>query len=780
MKRHGMTVGLVALALMMGGTARASVPTWSVIPQPAVTQPAASGSVTVADGDHVALLASDSDKARGIVKRFIARVETLRGLSLTRADAGAQARIVFRLDPTVAAGHKASYCIRIGDGRIEASAPTLRGLFYASVTVGQLLAPNAARGTVEVADGVIRDHPRFPWRGLMLDSSRHFQSVAEIKKLIDWMALAKLNVLHWHLTDDQGWRLEIKQYPKLVSIGSCRRAIGPDAALTGGANKPYCGYYTQDQVRDIVAYAARHFVTIVPEIEMPGHAQAALASYPELGVTGKRPEVSTKWGVNPWLYAPDQRSLTFLENVLDEVMALFPSRYIHIGGDEARKDQWLASAKAQEKRKALGLDNMDQLQGWMVDRIGAYLARHGRIMVGWDEILEGGDLPDSAVVMSWRGVEGGIKAAKMGHDTILSPSPTLYLDHVQTSAHDQPPGRPVVESLEDIYTLDPLPGDLPEAAAEHFIGVQANLWAEYMPTFKRAQQAIFPRLAALSEVAWSPAGSSDWPGFRARMEAQVARYQALGVGHSDAAWAPRFELVGHDGMIRVTLSTQLGQGGIRYTLDGSAPNIHSKRYQHPLQLPAAQTTELKAATFSASGMRLAATRTRRIDAASLLTRNSDQLDTCRKRLTLRLEDDRPLHGPRPVYKVNIMDTCWQWHDAPLDGVHGITFTVGNMPWNYALLDKDMDAVIARPDAVPDGHLDVHLDTCKGRRLAHVPLTEAADSRLQTTLKAPIAGVQGRHDLCIVITGDPREGRLWVIDRVQLNPMRLPVRRRHSP
>ncbi|HET7269256.1 MAG TPA: family 20 glycosylhydrolase [Oleiagrimonas sp.] len=767
MKRRAVAFGCVVLGGMLATGACAAVPDWSLIPQPAVTQPAANGAVTVASGDRVALLAPDTSKAQGIVKRFIARVDTLRGLHLQPAASADKARIVLRLDPGLASGAKAAYRIDIDDGRITASASTLRGLFYASVTVGQLLTPDAARGTVKVADGVIEDHPRFQWRGLMLDSARHFQSVADIKRLIDWMALAKLNVLHWHLTDDQGWRLEIKQYPKLTTLGNCRKAVGPDAALTGGPDKPYCGYYTQDQVRDIVAYAAKRFITIVPEIEMPGHAQAAIAAYPELGVTGERPKVSTDWGVNPWLYAPDQRSLTFLENVLDEVMKLFPSHYIHIGGDEARKDQWLASDAVQAKHKALGLDDMDQLQGWMVDKIGAYLTEHGRVMVGWDEILEGGDLPDSAVVMSWRGVKGGIEAAKTGHDTILAPSPTMYLDHVQTSAHDQPPGRPVVESLKDIYTFDPMPGDLPPQQTQHFIGVQANLWAEYMPTFARVQQAVFPRLAALSEVAWSPASVVDWPDFRARMIAQVARYKALGVAYSDAAWAPRFKLAADGDKVHVTLSNQLGQGEIRYTTDGSAPTTTSRLYTDPLTLPGTATTELKTATFAASGLRLAATRTRDISAASLLTRNSDQLAACRQRLTLRLEDDRPLDGPRPVYKVNIMDTCWQWHDAPLDGIDGISFTVGNMPWNYALLDKDLDVVVVRPDSAPAGHIEVHLDTCKGRRLARLPLAKAAGTRGQTTLSAPLPEVRGRHDLCLEITGDPRKGRLWAIDTVTL-------------
>jgi hexosaminidase len=750
-----------ALALVAGGSAWAATPAWSIIPRPALAQPAGQGAVGVADGDTVAFDAA----ASALAGPFMARVERLRGLKLQPAADARQARIVFRLDTAMAADDDAAYRIRIGAGRIDASAPSLRGLFYASVSVAQLLTPDAARGAVAVADGLIEDRPRFRWRGLMLDSARHFQSVDEIKQLIDAMAQAKLNVLHWHLTDDQGWRLEIKRYPRLTSVGSCRRAAGPDAALTGSPDTPYCGYYTQDQVRDIVAYAAARFVTVMPEIELPGHAQASLAAYPELGVTGQRPQVSVDWGVNPWLYAPDARSLRFLENVLDEVMALFPSRTIHIGGDEARKDQWLASAEAQRKLRQLGLKDMDALQGWMVGEIGAYLAKHGRTMVGWDEILDGGTLPASAVVMSWRGVDGAIKAAAMGHDTILSPSPALYLDHVQTDAHDQPPARPSVNSLRDFYNFDPLPDGLTAAQSRHVIGVQANLWTEYVPTFARAQQAIFPRLAALSEVAWSPANALDWVDFLARMPAQVARYRAQGIGYSDAAWAPRFTLERAGDAVSVTLSNQLGQGELRYTTDGSEPHAGSALYRAPLRLPGATT--LKAATFAADGMPLAAVRSRRIDAAALLTRHSDQLATCRDRLTLRLENDYPLDGPRPVYKVNIMDTCWQWPQAPLDGVTAVRLTVGNLPWNYALLDKDLEVVVARPDSDRDGHVEVYRDRCQGRPLARLPLAAAAKTRGQTVLDAPLPAIGGRHDLCLQITGDPRQGRLWAIDTVQL-------------
>lgn len=773
MSRSRVVAWLAFAATLAAGPlmAAADVPNWSLIPQPANVQPAGSGAVRVADGDHVTVIGTDDARVSGIVQRFATHVADMRGLHLeVRAD-DSPARIVFQLDPDAAIKSRAGYRIHVGDSRIHATARTPRGLFYASVTVGQLLTPDAARGAVKVADGTITDQPRYRWRGYMLDSARHFQSVDQIRKLIDWMALHKLDMLHWHLTDDQGWRLEIKQYPRLTSEASCRKALGPDAALTGGADKPYCGFYTQDQVRELVQYAADRFITIVPEIEIPGHAQAALHAYPELGVTGKRPPVSTDWGVNTWLYAPDRKSLGFLENVLDEVMALFPSRYIHVGGDEAAKDQWEASPRVRAQREKLGLKDMDALQGWMIGKIGAYLAAHGRIMIGWDEILDGGKLPDSAVVMSWHGVSGAVTAAEKGHDTILSPSPVLYLDHVQSDAHDEPPGRPLVESLKDIYSFNPQPDSLNADQARHILGLQANLWAEYMPTFERAQLATFPRMAAWAERAWSPASAIDWASFIGRMPTQVARYQALGIAYADSAWAPRFSLSRAHGEIRVSLSNQVEQGHIRYTTDGSTPDAQSNLYTKPLDLPPDDSTTLSAATFIDGDLRLAAPRTRHINAEALLTRNSDQLKTCAAPggIVLRIEDDRPLDGPRPVYKIDIANTCWQWKDAPMDGAKKIRITVGNLPWNYALLRKDIDTVVARHPTDPRGEIEVHQDKCDGPRLARLPLTRAAGTDVQTTLEASLTPTQGSHDLCIFATGDPRKGTLWGIDTVQLLP-----------
>ncbi|HET7359384.1 MAG TPA: beta-N-acetylhexosaminidase, partial [Rhodanobacteraceae bacterium] len=495
--------GIGALALLAGCVAAparlAPPPPLSLIPLPAQVE-RAPGYFTVRQGTALHVQADDP-AAMAIARRFAGLLQRTRGIHLDvrvvgKDHARGQGAIVLELDrgDTHIPGGE-GYRLSVDAGGIRVVARDPRGLFYGSVTLWQLLTPDASRAPTAVVPAlVITDRPRLAWRGLMLDSARHFQSVADIERLIDWMALHKLNTLHWHLTDDQGWRLQIKRYPQLTAVGACRPAIGPDAAVSGGPGKPYCGFYTQDQVRELVRYAAARYITIVPEIEMPGHAQAALAAYPQLGVTGRRPPVSTEWGISTWLYAPSDRSIAFLENVLDEVMALFPSTYIHVGGDEAAKDQWQASPVVQAQLRRLGLKDDDALQGWMVGRIGAWLHAHGRRLIGWDEILDGG-VPPNATVMSWRGTDGAIAAANQGHDVVLSPSPTFYLDHVQSDAHDEPPARPLVESLKDIYDFDPVPAAIDAAKAKHVLGAQLNLWTEYMPTFARDQHAIFPRLA---------------------------------------------------------------------------------------------------------------------------------------------------------------------------------------------------------------------------------------------------------------------------------------------
>jgi hexosaminidase len=748
---------------------KAAATLW-LIPKPALI--AFSDSNTAVAPDTPVVVTSDNPDAVFAARHFVdalARTTPL-DLHVSIASKPPAHAIVFELDSDAEVANAEGYTLDTESSAILVRARTPTGLFYGGVTLWQLLTPGVLtpadyRESVPVPALHIEDWPRFRWRGLMLDSARHFQSVADIEKLIDWMSLHKLNVLHWHLTDDQGWRLEVPKYPELTKIGACRKAVGPDAALTGGPDKPYCGFYTEAEVRAIVRYAAQRFITIVPEIDIPGHSQAAIASYPWLGVTGKRPPVSTDWGINTWLLKPDTRTLQFVYDVMDEVMKLFPSKYIHVGGDEAAKDQWQASAEVRAHMKRLGLKDMNALQGWFTTQIANYLSQHGRTAVGWDDILDG-KVPGSAVVMSWHEPKDALQAIEQGHDVVMASSPTLYLDHYQSDLHDEPPGRPGVESLEDVYDYDPVPEGADAAQAEHILGVQANLWTEYMPTFARVQHAVFPRAAALAEVAWSPVSTHDWQGFRARMPAELARYRALGIDYADSSFAPAFTLgAGADGTIDVALSNQTGFGTIHYTTDGSVPTADSPRYAKPLSFPAGGLTLVRAATFTSDGFELAAPRTQIIDAQMLLTRNSDQLDTCKNQLVLRLEDDRPLHGERPVYKVDIENMCWLWKGAPLDGVRRLSLTVGNLPWNFQLW-TDNPKVVARPKATPAGEFQVHLDSCTGPLLATLPLAKAAQTKLQTTLTADTPATSGEHDLCIFATGDPRNG-LWGIDKIEL-------------
>ena len=373
--------------------------------------------------------------------------------------------IAFRLDPSLAGAGPESYRIVVSPQRVVVSAGDRRGLFYGAVTLWQLCTASApVQGSVRLPALRIIDAPRFRWRGLMLDSARHLQSPAFIMRYIDWMALHKLNVLGWHLTDDQGWRLEIGKYPRLTSVGAWRVPAGRAAArdIDPATARPrlYGGFYTQDDVRRIVAHAAARNVTIVPEIDMPGHATAAIVAYPQLGVTSQPPQaVPADWGIYPNLFNVEESTFEFLEDVLAEVMELFPGQYIHVGGDEAVKDQWRASARVQARMRELGVPGEAALQGYFTHRLGEYLCAHGRRLVGWDEILEGGVPPD-ATVMSWRGVQGAIAAAAAGHDAVLSPDPTLYLDNRQGRSPREPPGRGQVETLADVYHFDPLPGPL--------------------------------------------------------------------------------------------------------------------------------------------------------------------------------------------------------------------------------------------------------------------------------------------------------------------------------
>jgi hexosaminidase len=450
--------------------------------------------------------------------------------------------IAFVLDPRAPEASPESYQLEVTPRLVRVSAREPRGLFYGAVTLWQLASAQPLRdGTLALPGVRIEDTPRFRWRGLMLDSARHFQSPEFILRYLDWMALHKLNVLGWHLTDDQGWRLEIKRYPRLTGVGAWRVPAGAAALhdIDPATHRPrlYGGYYTRQDVRRIVAHAAARNITIVPEIDMPGHATAAIVAYPQLGVLDQPPgAVPSDWGVYPNLLNVEESTFVFIENVLDELMALFPGEYIHTGGDEAVKDQWRASARIQARMHELGVASEEALQGYFTARLGEYLAAHGRRQIGWDEILEGG-VPRAATVMSWRGVEGAITAAARGHDTVLSPAPTLYFDNRQGPTPAEPPGRGTVVTLEDVYRFDPLPGPLVHEQS-HVLGVQANLWTEHVRTEANAAYMTWPRAAALAEVAWSPASKIDWDGFEKRLAAEFTRYRSWGIHYSDDVFAP--------------------------------------------------------------------------------------------------------------------------------------------------------------------------------------------------------------------------------------------------
>jgi hexosaminidase len=431
---------------------------------------------------------------------------------------------------------------------IEGGSPA--GVFWGAQTLRQLLGPDAyrrapldRRRTWAVPHLTIQDSPRFPWRGLMLDVARHFMPKEGVLRYLDLMAAHKLNVFHFHLTDDQGWRVQIKRYPKLTEIGSWRaRTKFGHRASPLWDDKPHGGYYTQDDIREIVAYAAERHITVVPEIDVPGHSQAAIAAYPELGNTdvitasikgGNSLPVWDTWGINPNVLAPTDNTLRFYEGVFEELLELFPSEFIHVGGDECLKDQWKQSPTAQARIAELGLADEDELQSWFIGHFDKWLSARGRRLVGWDEILEGG-LADGAVVSSWRGYEGGITAARAGHDVVMCPEQYVYLDWRQAPGEDEPVPIAHVRTLEDVYRFEPVPEQLSEAEARHVLGTQANVWTEVMEDHARVDYQTFPRLAAFAEVAWSalPApGERDFADFERRMTAHYARLDALGVAY---------------------------------------------------------------------------------------------------------------------------------------------------------------------------------------------------------------------------------------------------------
>ncbi len=494
------------------------------------------------------------------------------------------------------------YDLHITAEALFLNANTETGLFYGLRTLCQML-EGSGGGTLPAC--TITDYPRFSYRGMHLDVARHFMPVEFLYKVIDFLAMHKMNVFHWHLVDDQGWRLEIRKYPALTEVGAWRvdretLHWNSRPAIRPGENATYGGFYTQEEVKALVNYARERHVTIIPEIEMPAHVMSALAAYPELSCTGVNQGVPAGgvWPITHIYCAGKEETFAFVEEVLTETMALFPSTFIHVGGDEADKTEWKRCPLCQKRIREEGLKDEHELQSYFIKRIGKFLSAYGRKMIGWDEILEGGVAPGAAV-MSWRGEEGGIAAARMGHPVVMTPSSHCYFDYYQGDPSLEPPSIGGLITLKKVYSFEPVPAVLTEEEGRRVLGAQANLWTEYIPDPEHAEYMLFPRLAALAEVVWTPAESRRWEDFSQRMETQYQRYDRAGIRFARSAFQvnARPRLLPETKTLEVSFTTEASNPEIRYTLDGSDPVATSPIYTVPIAI--SRSVVAKAAVFQA-------------------------------------------------------------------------------------------------------------------------------------------------------------------------------------
>jgi len=475
-----------------------------------------------------------------------------------------------------------NYILDVSDEMILVIGKNSEGLFQGIQTLLQLI-ETSKDGKIPALK--IQDSPKFAWRGMHLDVCRHFFTVEEVKQYIDYLAMYKLNTFHWHLTDDQGWRIEIKKYPKLTEIGSKRKEsmIGAyvDNTFDGKPYGPY--FYTQKQIKDVVKYAQERHITIVPEIEMPGHALAALSAYPELACTKGPFESATKWGVFDDVFCPKEETFTFLENVLDEVMTLFPSQYIHIGGDECPKTRWKECVHCQDLIKKNNLKDEHGLQSYFIQRIEKYVNSKGRKIIGWDEILEGGLAPNAAV-MSWTGIKGGVEAAKSSHFAVMTPGSYCYFDHYQGDPQTEPNAFGGFTPLDKVYSYNPIPEELNSEQSKFILGVQANLWTEYVLDFKQVQYMIFPRLFALSEVAWGTSKPDNYKEFESRVINHFKYLDKMGVNYAKSIYNINGKVIPAQNGVAYELSTSQNPNEIHFTIDGTVPTAQSPSYSNAIEV----------------------------------------------------------------------------------------------------------------------------------------------------------------------------------------------------
>lgn len=513
--------------------------------------------------------------------------------------------ITLGLDPGIA--NKEGYVLTTTPEGISINGQTENGVFYGIQTLRKSIPAEAKGATILIPAGEIKDEPRFPYRGMHLDVGRHFFPIEFIKKYIDLLALHNMNTFHWHLTEDQGWRIEIKKYPKLTEIGSqrSRTVIGKNTQEYD--NTPYGGFYTQEEAKEIVKYAQERYITVIPEVDLPGHMLAALAAYPELGCTGGPYEVCPRWGVfEDVLCIGNDKTMQFLEDVMGEIIEIFPSEYVHIGGDEAPRDRWKECPKCQARIKAEGLKAdknhtaEDRLQSYCMTRIEKFLNSKGRRIIGWDEILEG-DVAPNATVMSWRGMEGGIEAAQLGHDVIMTPTSFCYFDYYQTAdTQDEPLGIGGYVPIEKVYSLEPVPAALTKEQGKHILGAQANLWTEYIASTEHVEYMILPRMAALAEVQWTQPEKKDFKDFTTRLARLMKFYQRDGFNYAKHVFDLKADFTPDTDKkaVVVTLST-IDDAPIYYTLDGTEPDSASLKYTEPIAIT--ETADFQAVVIRPEG-----------------------------------------------------------------------------------------------------------------------------------------------------------------------------------